>query len=171
MVEIFVKKITTYIQKLQDIFNKYRVEKGYRYSLINVTTQNNAIELHVIVLGIKKHILKLRPEEVIYDDGLLSEFSPCDVRAITYLSFQKYVKQELYSLKIEQQHINNGETLFGLKDVNTDRVFNIDAKNLYQNYDLLIKLSRKDMINVISTAVQEQTILDIKNMERLRDQL
>lgn len=144
------------------------MEKGnYRYSLIDVASQNNEIELHVIVLGIKKHILKLQPEEVVYDDELLSEFSPCDVRAITYLSFQKYIKQEHYSLIIENQYLNQGETIFKIKDLNTNESSNIDAKKLYQNYGFLVNLSKKDMITVISTAVQEQTFLDIKNMEML----
>lgn len=161
-----IRSISLYVQKFKDVFRKYKLEKsGYRYSLIDVTSQNNEIELHVILLGIKKQILRLKPEEIVYDDELLSEFSPCDVRAITYLSFQKYIKQEHYSLVIDKQYINKGETIFTVKDLNTNELFNIDAKKLYQDYDLLINLSKKDMITVISSAVQEQTVLDIKNME------
>jgi hypothetical protein len=84
--------------------------------------------LHVILLGIKKQFLKLKPEEVVYDDELLS--SPCDVRAITYLSFQKYLKQEHYSLVIEKQHICKGKTIFTLKELKTNDLFNINAQKL-----------------------------------------
>ncbi len=168
MEELFspIKSIGVYIKKFKDVFRKYKLEKsGYRYSLVNVTSRNNEIELHVILVGIKKQFLKLRPEEIINDDELLSEFSPCDVRAITYLSFQKYIKQEHYSLVIEKQYLNKGETIFTVKDINTNELFKIYAKKLYQNYDLLIKFCKKDIVTVISSAVQEQTFLDIKNME------
>lgn len=168
MTEMFPKIVGSYLRKLKESFRKFRLEKiTHRYSLIDVTSENSEIELHVIVLGIKKQVLKFKPEEIVFDDGLLSEFSPGDIRAITYLSFQKYIKEEQYSLTIERQFINKGATTFQIKDINTNQSANIDAKKLYQNYDLLIKLSRKDMINVISTAVQEQTIVDIKSMEML----
>lgn len=163
-----IKFIGMYIKKLKNAFKKYQLEKsGYRYSLVNVASPNNEIELHVILMGIKKQFLKLSPEEIINDDELISEFSPCDVRAIMYLSFQKYIKQEHYSLAIEKQSLNKGETIFTVKDINTNESFNIYAKKLYQNYDVLIKFCKKDIVTVISSAVQEQTFLDIKNMELL----
>lgn len=84
-----------------------------------------------------------------------------------YLSFQKYINQEHYSLVIEKQNLNKGETIFTVKDINTNELFKIYAKKLYQNYDLLIKFCKKDIVTVISSAVQEQTFLDIKNMEML----
>ncbi|CAM4434883.1 MAG: hypothetical protein LEGION0403_FIIPPAGN_02217 [Legionella sp.] len=82
MEEMFspIKSIGLYIKKFKDVFRKYKLEKsGSRYSLVNVTSRNNEIELHVILVGIKKQFLKLRPEDIINDDELLSEFSPCDV--------------------------------------------------------------------------------------------
>ena len=170
MEEMFspVKSIGLYIKKVKDVFRKYKLEKGsYRYSLVNVISRDDEIELHIILVGIKKQFLKLKPEEIINDDELLSEFSPCDVRAITYLSFQKYIKQEHYSLSIEKQYLNKGETIFTVKDINTNELFKIYAKKLYQDYNLLIRLCKKDIITVISSAVQEQTFLDIKTMGML----
>ncbi|WP_058534255.1 hypothetical protein [Legionella saoudiensis] len=139
----------------------------YRYSLLDVVSRNNKIELHVIISGIKKQILKLTPEEILYDDELLPEFSPYDVRAITYLSFQKYLKQEHYCLIIEKQSLNQGETIFSIKNTHTNTSFTISARKLYQDYDSLVNLSKKDMVTVISTAVQEQTFLDIEKMGML----
>ncbi|USQ13727.1 hypothetical protein J2N86_13790 [Legionella lytica] len=167
MVERISKNISLYAQKLRRILKKYRLEKSkYRYSLLDVVSRSNKIELHVIIFGIKKQILKLTPEEILYDDELLSEFSPYDVRAITYLSFQKYIKQE-YSLIIEKQYLNQGETIFSIKNTQTNASLNISAKKLYQDYDSLVSLSKKDMITVISTAVQEQTFLDIEKIGML----
>ncbi|KTD33559.1 hypothetical protein Lnau_2310 [Legionella nautarum] len=163
---MFIPRIDLYLAKIKGIFKKYKLEKGrYKYSLIDVTTENSEIVLHVILMGIKKQVLKLNPQEIVYDDELLSEFSPCDVRAITYLAFQKYMNQEQSFLIIEYQYINEGVTTFRIKNIHTNELLNINAQKIYQDYDFLINLSRKDMIMVISSAVQEQTILDIKSME------
>lgn len=160
------QSVSLCVKKLKHIYKKYKLEKGgYKYSLIDVKAETNKIVLDVLVLGIKKQILKFDPEEIVDDDELLSEFSPCDVRAITYLSFQKYINRELYSLVIEKQFINNGLTVFRIKNRNTNESFDLEAKKLYQDYDLLINLSKKDMIVVVSTAVQEQTFFDIKSMD------
>lgn len=167
MEEMFspIKSIGVFVKRFKNVYRRYKLEKGrYRYSLVNVTSQNNEIVLDVILIGIKKQFLKIKPEEIINDDELLSEFSPCDVRAIMYLSFQKYFKQKDYSLAIEKQYLHKGDTLFALKDLNTTELFSISAKKLYQDYDLLFKLCKKDMVAVISSAVQEQTFMDMKNM-------
>ena len=122
MEEMFspVKSIGLYIKKVKDVFRKYKLEKGsYRYSLVNVISRDDEIELHIILVGIKK------------------------------------------------QFLNKGETIFTVKDINTNELFKIYAKKLYQDYNLLIRLCKKDIITVISSAVQEQTFLDIKTMGML----
>jgi len=152
--------------KIKRFLDKIKIKKvGYRYTLINVLSgSDSAVTLFVLVAGIKKHILNFKPEDIVYDDELLSEFSPCDIRAITYLSFQKYIGHENISLRVDGQLINRGVTSFNIFDFKTNENLLIDAKSLYQNYDYLTRLGRKDMLSVISTAVQEQTILEIKKI-------
>ena len=158
--------VNSNLQKIKHLLNKIKFKKiGYRYTLINISVQvDNEIELLVSVTGIKKQAITFKPEDIIKDDELLSEFSPYDIRTITYLSFQKYIKFET-SLKIESQIIIKGLTIFSLYNLEKNERMTIKAKDLYQNYDYLAQLSRKDMIVVISTAIQEQTIADIKKME------
>lgn len=144
-------------------FRKYRA--GYKYYLSDVKfLENNNIKLIVVIQGIKKQICSFFPEEVLNDDILLSEFSSIDVRTIIYLSRYKYLAKNICKVVIEKQCIKNGETFFIVKDLQSLRLQKISAKNLYQNYELLTKLSKKDMINAISTAIQEQTVLDLKAM-------
>lgn len=161
-----MESVKTNCLKAKHFFDKIKIKRiGYRYTLINVSSgSENAVTLFVLVTGIKKHILKFKPEDIVSDDELLSEFSPCDVRAITYLSFQKYIRHEKVSLRVDGQLINNGLTSFNIFDFETNENLLIDAKSLYQNYDYLTRLDRKDMLSVISTAVQEQTILEIKKI-------
>ncbi len=164
--------ILSFVKKFSSFLYRYKIERAkYRYCIIDVVSKlnsENTILLHVLVQGIKKEVLFFQPEEIVYDDELLSGFSPFDIRAIMFLSFQKYITKEPHSLLyIEKQSIDNDKTIFFIKHFEDTKSYSISAKNLYQNYELLIKLSKKDMINVISTAVQEQTFFDVKSMESL----
>ena len=118
-----------------------------------------------MIHGIKNQTLTYLPNEILYDDELLSEFSACDVRAISYLSFREYIHTEKFSLIIQGQRVKKGFTLFLVKDATNGESKYIEAKVLYQNHNDLSRLSQKDMINVISTAVQEQALMDFRNME------
>lgn len=155
-----------YVKKIKSIFNKYQRIR-HRFSLIDVTYKEctNSVELTVLIHGIKKQMLTYLPSEILYDDDLLSEFSACDVRAISYLSFREYVNAEKFSLIIEGQRVKKGSTLFLVKDSINGELKYLEAKILYQNHNYLSRLSKKDMINVISTAVQEQALIDFRSME------
>jgi hypothetical protein len=165
----FLSSFKLHIHKFLSVTKKYKQQRArYRYSLVDVTwhNQNELIVLSVAIRGIKNHIVKFIPDKILYDDDLLSEFSPCDVRAITYLSFRKHLKYE-NTLKISSQSIRNGETIFELISLIDNKCIRISANKLYQSHELLSCLKQADMINVISTAVQEQTIKDFRIMERL----
>jgi len=140
---------------------------GYRYSLAGINWRDNeeTYEVSVIIHGIKKQIVHFFPESIIYDNALLSEFSPSDVRAITYLTFRKYLNREKDSLVITNQSIRKGETVFVIRDLLTSKTESMKAKQLYQDHERLSRMSRADMSNVISTAVQEQIIKDLDNMD------
>lgn len=150
----------SFIRSCKDFKKRYF---GFRYYLAEVKIiDNSTIALTVIIQGIKKQIEQFSPEELVKNDDLLAGFSSFDARTITYLSFYRYMENSSYELSIEKQFLKNGETYFQLKNIkNTEYIPPISAKVLYQNYDLLVKLGKKDMINAISTAVQEQTIFDL----------
>lgn len=157
------------IRKIKSIFEKYKLQRfRYRCSLIEVNYKegNNLVELIVLIHGIKKQTVAYSPHEILYDDELLSEFSACDVRAISYLAFREYMNVEKSSLIIEGQRIRGAVTIFIVRDVIKDELKYIEAKMLYQNHNDLSRLNKKDMINVISTAIQEQTLIDFRNMEK-----
>lgn len=142
------KNLSSYILSFKSVIEKYKLEKSKRRcSLINVLTDiDGIVQLEVLVLGIKNQILIYQPDSIVFDDDLLSEFSPSDIRAITYLSFQKYINFEVSSLIIEGQYINSGKTVFKIRDAETKELRLIGARDLYENYELLNRLNKKDMI-------------------------
>lgn len=161
------KKFKDRILNLNKLIKKYRQEKSrYLYRLVEITySTENDVRLNVVVSGVKATLLTFTPEEILYDDEILSQFSPYDVRALMYLSFQKYLQEERYCLEIIGQSLQFGRTIFHLKNSTTLEIRSYPAEELYKNYDNLHLLDKKDIINVISTAVQEQAFIDMKSME------
>lgn len=144
----------------------FKKDRMFRLSLLNVRlNQNNIIELDILVSGIKNQIIQYSPEKIVFNDHLLTEFSPCDVRAITYLSFQKYIRlSNESSLIIQNQYIRKGRTVYVFFNRITKEKFERGAIEAYQDYDLLNEINKRDMINIVSTAVQEQSLQDFNNM-------
>lgn len=138
----------------------------FRLSISNVSlNQDEKVILNVAVKGIKNQIIKYTPEEIVFNDHLLMEFSPCDVRSITYLSFAKHIGFSTeFPLIIKCQNFKKGKTVFVFLNKFTKEQFERNALEAYQDYSLLNQLNKRDMINVISTAVQEQSFNDFNNM-------
>lgn len=143
-------------------FKKHRM---FRLTLLDVYLKDNGIKIDILINGIKNQIIQYTPEDIVFNDSLLMEFSPCDVRAITYLSFYKCINvAHEYSILIQRQQIKNGKTFFLFLDRFTSDNFEMGAIEAYQDYELLNKVNKMDMINIVSTAVQEQSMQDFNNM-------
>lgn len=145
-------------------FKKERMLFGLSILAVRLNKKYN-IELDVLVSGIKNQIIQYSPEEIVFNDELLTEFSPFDIRAITYLSFQKHIKLATEpTLLIKSQHVRKGKTIFVFFNRCSNEEFEKGAIAAYQDYEILNEISKKDMLNVVSTAVQEQSFQDFSNM-------
>jgi hypothetical protein len=154
-------------QIFKNLYRGFKKESMlFRLSILDVSLNyEDKVILNVSVKGIKNQIIKYTPEEIVFNDHLLMEFSPCDVRSITYLSFAKHINfsTEL-PLIIKSQNFKKGKTVFIFFNKFTKEQFERNAIEAYQDYNLLNQLNKRDMINVVSTAVQEQSFNDFSNM-------
>lgn len=156
-----------FANNIKNGFLKFSKERmSYRLTILSVNLSlDNKIVIDTLVSGVKNQIIQYTPEEIILNDLLLKEFSPCDVRAITYLSFRKYLNFDKNpSVLIKGQLIHSGKTIFVFLNTITMDVFEKNAIDAYQDYELLNAVNKTDMINIISTAVQEQTIKEFNTM-------
>ncbi len=121
------------------------------------------IKLQVMISSIKSQIcVTYFPEELITHDAMLREFSQEDVRAITFLALRDFPQDNdsvCYSI-IGQEFLNE-KTIFIIKELNVEGEKRQFADELYCNTDLLKKFKFSDLINIIHTAVQEQTVKDL----------
>ncbi len=142
--------------------------KKYRCKIVGMETDEKTSEiiLWVMISGIKNQIIRYFPKELIIEDVIFGEFSPFDARAITFYALMqiKYAGHYLPTYSIAGQEFLKGKTIFIIKELKNNREYRKSAKELYCNMELLGKLSQGDLINVVSTAIQEQTVEDLQGI-------
>jgi len=140
--------------------------KNYRCKIVGMETDEKTKEiiLWIMITGIKNQIISYLPKELIVDDLMLGEFSPFDARAITFYALMqlKYAGHYFPSFCITGQNFSKGKTMYVINELKNNSQFKKSAQELYRNMDLLSKFSQADLINVVSSAIQEQTIEDLQ---------
>ncbi len=140
--------------------------RHYRCKIIHVDVENPKLDvkLSVLISGIKNQTVIYTPQQLVLNDALLQEFSPCDARAITfYALYQEHQNEPIKpTYQIIGQNFDDCRTIFILKSVHDASVLQKSAQELYASAELLGLFSQADLINIISTAIQEQTINDLK---------
>lgn len=143
--------------------------KNYRCKILGIEAdkETGEISLWVMISGIKNQILRYLPKELIVDDLMLGEFSPFDARAITFYAIMqaKYEGHFCSTYYVAGQDFFSGKTIFIIKELINNREYRKSARELYSDMGLLSRLSQKDLINVVSTAIQEQTMEDLQEQE------
>ena len=142
----------------------------HRCKIIGLSTENRSQEivLSVMISGVKNQIISYFPKELVLDDALLGEFSPIDIRAITFCAIMQARYESEFTTKktIIGQFSVDGKSLFIIKN-NDNSESRKTAEELYYNMDLLGDFSKTDLINIVSTAMQEQTIEDLEKINKL----
>ena len=161
------KILTEWLGYLANRYSEFVKEsKHYRCKIvgIEIDQETKEILLSVMVSGIKNQIVKYFPKEIVTNDTILSEFSPFDARAITFYALQQ-AKLSSVSFSIKGQEFINGKTIFILRKSKEEGEVRKSAEELYSEPELLNCFDQNDLINIISTAIQEQTIEDLQKIE------
>ena len=126
---------------------------------------NETTKLHVLIKGIKNQIIEFSPEELINNDSLIMEFSQHDVRAISFYAFHKNNNTQPVcnpDFKIYGQEFRKNETIFIIRENNSRYEYRKSSHELYSDNLLLKKFNFEDIVLILTTAIQEQTIDDLE---------
>lgn len=142
---------------------------NYRYKIVGVETEKETEEiiLWIMVSGIKNQIISYLPKDLIINDAILGEFSPFDARAITFYALMqvKYSNTYFPTYCISGQEFYQGKTIYLISDIKNATNFKKNSNELYRDMKLLSCFSQNDLVNIVSTAIQEQTMEDMEKME------
>ena len=147
--------------------NFTKKSRNYRCKIVGIETcyEPQEIVLLVMIRGVKSQHIKYSPRELIVDNNMLLEFSSFDVRAITFYALKQERNLFFARYSIVGQDFLNGKTIFILNQLKDNIEMRKTAQELYSDMKLLDQFSRDDLVNIVSTAIQEQSMDDIKVIE------
>lgn len=160
------KWITTFTSTVSNAIKEY---KNYRCQIVKISVDKDTKQVSFLVMinGLRKQFLTYAPKDLVSDESMLCAFPWYDVRAITFYSLQQYYSQSAETLySVVSQSISNNKTIFTIKN-DKSHVERKSAFDLYRDADLLKKFGHEDLKNIISTAVQEQSLEELKILEVL----
>lgn len=157
--------LTQFCSYIASQYQEYIKEsRDFRCKIVEIGVDETTKEilLWVLISGIKKQLISYFPRELVNNDKMLCEFSPLDARAITFYAFQqeKYINSIPPKYIISGQEMQKSETIFWYTEMNQEGIKKIKAKDLYKNTMHLCGFNQIDLINIVSTAIQEQTKQD-----------
>ena len=163
------KMLPAWLNALVVSYDEFRKESTkYRCKIVDVNTDATSQETSLLVMisGIKPQVVPYLPGELVVNDSMLNEFSSFDVRAITFYALLKENKfhQLNQSRSIAGQELSEGETVFVIRKLAENKEDRRSAHELYCDPNLFSDFAHDDIKNIISTAIQEQTIKDFQKV-------
>lgn len=161
--------LTDWLSSLPNRYNNFIKEsQKNRCKIVGIETDEETKEavLLVLISGVKKQVISYMPKELITNDSMLSEFSSSDVRAITFYALQhaNFASRRPAIYIIAGEEFCDGKTTYLIKKFNENGEIRKSAYELYCNNELLSQFNYNDLKNIISTAIQEQTMNDFRKI-------
>lgn|SRR3990167_918966 len=152
-------KFITQIKQLKDILNQVSQKHSFTPSYRVVEIHQTETDDHIVTVQIinKSIVFETRPEEVLAHDHLVNQFSPCDVRTLTYLGYLS-INNPQYRILAQRLSENNDKVLFALRKKGDEAVIIKTADEILKEKDILDNLGAKDS-HVVGYTVASENIL------------
>lgn len=99
-------------------------------------------EITVQLIG-KSSVFKMKPEEILADDNITDQFSPRDVRALTYLGYLD-INSPKYRILAKRLSEKDNKILFALHKRGEKNLCIKTASEISQNKDILKQMDQQD---------------------------
>lgn len=133
----------------------------YRVAEVEKTEQD---EFVVVVQMITKSItFRMKPEEILASDKLVNQFSPSDIRTLTYLGYLG-INSPKYKILAKQLSENDEKLIFALKKRGNKKVIVKTAEQILNEKEILESLDAKDA-NLVGYTVASESALSEKRQK------
>ena len=157
-------------KKIKNIFTTIKIEQEkniYKpnYKIIQIL-ENEDNQHHVVIKLINKNLIfNVKPEEVLANDDLVDQFSPRDVRALTYLG---YLGINSPKYKILAKKLSKNEKItFVIRKKGDPKIITKTANEIIQEADIIRQMNPTDANTVGYTLASEAIQDEKKEKERL----
>lgn len=140
------------------------------YRIVNIEQDEDDNYTVTIQLIGKNVVQTMAPEQLLADDKMVNQFSPTDIRALTYLGYLD-MNAPQYKILAKQLSQNHDQTLFALKKRGEKQPDVLTADEISKNEDLIHGLSQKEAHMIGMTTANEQSVIEEKQKQQLREQL
>lgn len=156
-----MKQTLTFLKRVFEIF--FDVKKNFQrtleptYRLLKVEEQDDG-KFTIFAQMINKNItVQYAPEEILTDDKLTNSFSPCDIRALTYLGYLG-INSPKYKI-LAKEYCDNNQTIFILQKKGENKIEAKTASEITTDDGIINNLNQKDAHIVGYTMANENFLL------------
>lgn len=121
---------------------------GYKpsYKLVEIfKNEDDEYIVHIQIIN-KKLVFYTKPQEILMDDEFVDQFSPRDIRTLTYLGYLSLNKPE-YSITA-QRVIESNKILFAIKHNPKDKIIIKTANQIINEQDIISRMSPTDAVKI-----------------------
>ena len=156
-----MKILHSMLKKIKDFWGRYKETKKQLsftpiYRLASVTQDEDGSYFVTIQLINKNITFQSRPEEILAENNLVNQFSPTDVRALTYLGYLG-VNSPKYKILAKNLSHQDSSIIFTVKKKGEKRPVLKRASEIARDKELLESIDPKDAHMIGYTAGMEQT--------------
>ena len=154
------KNILQYIKsRLQILGELGKNTRNAPYHVVNIEQDNKHEYQATIQLTGKSVIFKMKPEEILADDSLTNQFSPCDIRTLTYLGYLG-INSPKYKILAKRLSEENDKMVFAVQKKGSNKLEAKTASQISTNEEILKGMDQKDAHMVGYTVATEQILTE-----------
>lgn len=136
------------------------------YRLVEIMESETGEHIVTVQISNKSIVFKTKPEEILAHDNLVDQFSPRDVRTLTYLGYLS-LNNPKYKILAQRLSETNDKTLFAIRKKGDKKIIVKTADEILKEKDILDNLSGKDSHLVGYTIASENIIREKQEKEKL----
>jgi hypothetical protein len=165
-----MNKLLTWYQNFKKQWHEARELQVLRpsYRLIDISMDENDNYIARIQIISKSITFNSSPEEILASNEMVDQFSPRDIRTLTYLGYLG-INSPKYKI-LAQRLSQNDQVVFALKKRGSDESVVKTADEIMKDNDVLKALASEDAHLVGYTAASDQYKLEQKQKEALKKQ-
>ncbi|OGT05833.1 MAG: hypothetical protein A2103_01045 [Gammaproteobacteria bacterium GWF2_41_13] len=134
----------------------------YRIASIEKEKQGD-YEITIQLIG-KSTVFKMKPEEILANDGMTDQFSPRDVRTLTYLGYLD-INSPKYRILAKKLSEKDNRMLFALHKKGDKTLHFKTAIEISQNKEILKQIDQHDA-HMVGYMVASEAMLEEKKLKK-----
>ncbi|MFN7097691.1 MAG: hypothetical protein ACK4PR_09075 [Gammaproteobacteria bacterium] len=167
MLQKFNQILRTIKNNILEIRKHSSYSPGYRVVEIMQTEDDEYIATIQLV---NKHItFDIKPEDILADNSMVDQFSPRDIRTLTYLGYLG-INSPKYKILAQRLSQDNDKLCFALKKRGNKNIILKTAADILREQEILANLNPKDA-HIVGYTIASESINSEKTLKNTNNKL